>query len=410
MKRIRKTTLRHAPRALGALWLGIAILAANAFAADWPGWRGARRDGVSDETGLKWAWPAAGPKALWTAEVGKGFSSVAVAEGHVYTIGNKDDVDTVWCLDAKSGGVVWKHSYPSPLMPIAYEGGPGATPVVEGGRVYTLGKVGDCFCFDAAMGDVIWAKKFAPPPTTRDDYKVWWGFAGSPLIEGGVVILPVGTACVALDKLTGAVVWDNGPGRPGYSSPVAFEKNGARCFALLSGHEALAARVSDGRILWRIPWKTTWDQNAADVIVDGGKMLISTGHGVGCALFDITGEKPVEVWLNKDLKSELATPVLWRGRVFGFDEKKLCCLDWVTGKLAWRAGETRQGTPIVADGKLLALEENGEFVVVDAQASAFRPLARAKILPGRCWSAPALADGKLYARNAQGTLVCIAVR
>lgn len=404
------TILLPVRRMLAVMLLGAAILPSTSMAADWPGWRGARRDGVSAETGFKWTWPAAGPQARWTAEVGKGFSSVAVAAGRAYTLGNKDNVDTVWCLDVKSGDVVWKYSYPSPLLPIAYEGGPGATPVVDGGRVYTLGKAGDCFCLDAAKGGVIWSKKFAPPPTTPDDYKVWWGFAGSPLIADDLVILPVGTAGVALNKLTGKVVWDNGPGRPGYSSPVAFSRGGERCFALLSGHEALAARVNDGKILWHIPWKTTWDQNAADVIVSEGKMLISTGHGVGCALFDITGAQPKELWRCKNLKSELATPVLWQGHVYGFDGKKLACLEWATGKAAWSAEDTHQGSLIVVDGKLLALQEHGELLVAEACAKGYEPLARAKILTGRCWSAPAVADGRIYVRNAQGTLLCILVR
>lgn len=407
---MRITTLRPGHRAICILLLCVASLSPAAFAADWPGWRGPHHDGICDEANLKWSWPATGPEVRWRAEVGKGFSSVAVAQGRVYTLGNRDEVDTVYCLDAQTGDVIWKHAYPSPLQPIAYEGGPGATPVVAGGRVYTLGKSGDCFCLDGAKGSVIWSKKFAPPPTTRDDYKVWWGFAGSPLLEGDRVILPVGTAGVALNKLTGEVLWDNGPGRPGYSSPVAFMRGGERCFALLSGHEALAVRIRDGKILWRIPWRTTWDQNAADVLVDGGRMLISTGHGVGCALFDITGDKPAELWRNKNLKSELATPVLWRGHVYGFNEKKLCCLDWATGELKWSAPDTRQGSFIVVDGKLLALQENGELLVADAVTGAYQPLTHAQVLKGRCWSAPVLADGRIYARNALGTLVCIDVR
>src|ERR1051326_6804067 len=105
--------------------------ALNASAADWPQWRGPNREGVSSE---KVKWPAGGPKVIWKASVGTGFSSVSVSHGRVYTMGNEGEKDTIWCLDAAKGKPVWQHTYDSPLNPQYYEGGPGATPTVQGGR------------------------------------------------------------------------------------------------------------------------------------------------------------------------------------------------------------------------------------------------------------------------------------
>ena len=257
------------------------------------GWRGPARNGISSETGLNWQWPAEGPKVLWKASVGTGFSCIAVAGKRAYTLGNRDDIDTVYCLDAETGSELWKHSYPCKLDPKAYEGGPMATPAVEDGRVYTISKFGDCFCLNAETGAVIWSVKFEPPVRTEADYQAWWGFAGSILIAGDRLILPVGTAGLAVDKLTGKILWDNGPGYSGYSSPAQFEIGGQPCFAFVSGHEVVAASIADGQVRWKIPWKTTWDQNASDVIVADDKLFVSSGHGVGCGLFDLSTGSPI---------------------------------------------------------------------------------------------------------------------
>src|ERR1043166_2915544 len=100
------------------LWLLLPCLA-----DDWPQWRGSNRDCISKEE-ITTTWPADGPKVLWRASVGIGFSSVSVTQGRAYTLGNARDEETVWCLDATTGKIIWKHSYPSPLGPVYHEGGP----------------------------------------------------------------------------------------------------------------------------------------------------------------------------------------------------------------------------------------------------------------------------------------------
>lgn len=375
---------------------------------DWPSWRGPERTGISSET--DWSWPADGPKVLWRAEVGTGFSSCAVAQGRVFTMGNKNDTDTVFCLDAETGKEIWKYAYPSPLDPKAFEGGPLSTPTVDGERVYTLGKFGDCFCFETKTGRIIWQRKFGRPTATAADYKVWWGFAGSPAVAGDKLILPVGTAGTAVDKLTGKAIWDNGPGYSGYSSPVLFKTERQSCFAFVSGHEIVGGDVNTGQILWKIPWKTNWDQNASDVIVADGKLFISTGHSVGCAVYDISSGKPAELWRNKNMRTYLSTCILWKGFLYGFDDKQLRCLDWKTGEVRWSEPDLGVGSLILADDKLIALTENGTLLIAEATSASYKPLAKARILPGRCWSPPALSNGHLFARNANGEVVCLDLR
>src|SRR5689334_16833816 len=126
----------------GLLWL---LLLVNAPASDWPQWRGPNRDGTSPG---KINWPSGGPKTVWRAQVGTGFSSISVSHGRVYTMGNADEKDTIWCLDAANGKSIWQHTYSSALNPQYYEGGPGATPTVHDGRSFTISKWGDVFCLD----------------------------------------------------------------------------------------------------------------------------------------------------------------------------------------------------------------------------------------------------------------------
>lgn len=393
-----------------ALVLSSAFCPGRLSAADWPCWRGPSRNGISPETGLNWSWSATGPRVLWTAAVGKGFSSLAVAGGRVCTLGNRDNVDTVFCWDAETGRELWRHTYPSPLDPLSYEGGPSATPAVDGDRVYTLSKSGQVFCLEATTGKVVWSRTFEAPTRTKEDYRVWWGFAGSPLVLPDRLILAIGSTGLALDKLTGRTLWESGSGRPGYSSPVPFSRGQQSCLAFASGHEVVAADTQTGHVLWRFPWRTTWDQNAADVIIEGGRLLVSSGHGVGCALFEITSETPSEVWRNTNLRNEIGSSVLWQGQVYGYDFRQLRCLDWRSGQVVWAAPESRLGTVILADGMVLALEETGQLVVARASPEAFRPVTQSHVLSGRCWTAPALADGRLFVRNAGGDVVCLDLR
>src|ERR1041384_6108614 len=187
-----------------AFWGGTWLLVLSTAAADWPQWRGPNRNGISAET-ISATWPAAGPKILWRASVGTGFSSCSISQGRVYTMGNTNDRDTIWCLDARTGKELWRHTYPAALGPQYYEGGPGSTPTVYHGRVFTISKWGDVFCLDAAKGSVLWQRDLRQDKIQPNR----WGFAGSPLVWGDELILNAGGAGTALELRTGRVLWSN---------------------------------------------------------------------------------------------------------------------------------------------------------------------------------------------------------
>ncbi len=387
-----------------------AILAATGPRYDWPCWRGPERNGISRETAWSWQWSSNGPAVLWRGSVGKGFASLAVSNGRVYALGNAEDRDTVFCLAADTGAVLWRHSYPCELQPLSSEGGPGATPAVDGQRVFTFSKGGDLFCLDAENGQVIWSKQFAPWPYQEGDWRNTWRYAGSPLVAGDRLFLSLGQAGAAFNQRDGSVVWQSPAGHPGYSSPVPFRAGGDDALAFFSGHAIFGVERTSGRQLWNIPWKTLWDLNAADPIIHEGKMFVSSGNGVGCALFDIATQSPRELWRNKNLKSTINSAVLWQGYLYGFNDTHLSCISWASGEEQWSTRDVRKGSLIVAAEKLILLSETGKLVVAEASPKSYQPLAQAQILEGRCWTTPVLSHGRLLARNANGQVVCLDLR
>ena len=383
-------------------------LSAQGGGADWPCWRGPERNGISRETGWTHPWGATGPTVLWRAALGKGFSSFAVAEGRAYTLGNTDNTDTVFCLDAASGKTLWQHHYPCELQPLSYEGGPSATPAVDQGRVFTLSKSGDLFCFDAVSGNILWTKKFNLWPWLEGDWKNTWRYAGSPLVMGDRLILSIGQWGLALKVQDGSLIWASPVGHPGYSSPVPYRSAaGTAALVFFSGHALVGVDAEVGRPLWKLPWNTLWDLNAADPILHDGRLLVSSGNNVGCALFDVAADPPRELWRHKNLRTPMNGAVLWQNCVFGFDETRFVCLDWTTGQVRWEKPDLRRGSLILAEAKLILLDERGKLAILAASGDGYRPLAEATVLSGRCWTTPVLAHRRLYVRNAVGDAVCL---
>jgi outer membrane protein assembly factor BamB len=422
-----------------ALMLAVAALAAGAGQADdWPQWRGPNRDGVSKETGWLTTWPAEGPKRLWQAEVGTGYGTVSVSKGRLYVLGNTDNTDTVYCLDAATGASVWKHSYPC-LAKDERAGyhGPRATPTVDGDRVYTVSRHGHLFCLDAASGSVKWSKDMVndlggSEPVDGDDKG--WGYACSPLVEGKWLIVEAGgkgtsapepasaapgASVVALDKQTGKVVWKVGNDRAGYSSPVAFDLKGRRCLAVFTAGGPVVRLVKDGSELWRRDWKTAYEVNAATPIVNEGKLFISSGYNRGCALFDLNASPPAPVWQSKAMRNHCNSCVLWQGHLYGFDESQLKCLEWATGQVKWGENKYRKGSVLVADGKLILYSEDGKLGIAEATPAGYKELAFTQAIkvrssyPGKAerptWAVPVLANGRIYCRS-QDDLVCLDLR
>lgn len=386
---------------------GSMLFALTTSAADWPNFRGLDHNGISTETGWSAQWPATGPKKLWTAKVGTGFSSIAVSGGRAYVLGNAKDTNTLFCFDAASGTPVWNFSYKEKLDPKFYEGGPSATPTVADGRVYIFSKAGRADCLDAASGKELWSKNL---PTELKAKTPTWGFASSGFITDDLVLFNFGSAGTALDRKTGKIIWTSGGDEAGYSTAVPFKSGADSAVMFAIKEHVVALRPKDGKELWRFPWKTEYDVNAADPVAAGSKVFISSGYGHGCGLFDVSAQPPTKIWENKNIRNHFNSCVLWQGHLYGVDESELRCINLETGSVKWSDKVSGKGSLILADGKLIVLSERGELLVAPATPEGFKPAARAQVLGGKCWSSPALANGRIYCRNnVAGDVVCLDV-
>lgn len=387
------------------------LVAAAAPAEDWPQWRGPNHDGISQE-----AIPADLPDKLpikWTAEVGVGFSGVSVVGDRVFTMGNRtlsnEEKDTVWCLSARDGDEEWIRSYPCALDPLYYEGGPGATPTIAGDAVFTLSKKGHVHRLNLKSGKIEWSRDLV----ADHQFKLpEWSFAGSPLVDGDRLLLSVGRGGMALDIATGETLWISHPDTPGYATIVPYEAGGPSANRLIFTAKSLIGfNGATGKAAFEFPWTSSRDVNAADPLLVDNRILISSVSGA--ALIEPRGDKPEVIWEQKDLKWYFNPGVLIDGHVYSISgtthrPTELTCVDAATGKIVWIEPGFGSGG-LIAAGKTIIVFDNGMLTIFDASPGGFKPRLRQKILEGKCWTAPTLANGRIYCRNAAGQLACVAV-
>lgn len=407
---------------LGCFTIGCAvgvISGRQSRADDWPFFRGPNNNGVSTETNWIVQWPDAGPKIAWRRNVGIGASSVVVVGDRVVAFGSKRSTnkDLVSCISAVTGHVIWQFTYDSKFDARQFEGGTASTPTVDERFVYTLGYLGQLHCLDIQNGNVIWKRHLVDDFGGRYSS---WKFAGSPLVVDDRVICDTGgdgNSTVALDKKTGRKIWGVGDDLAGYATPIPFDHGGQKGVLVFKARALVAHDLHTGHELWRIPWKTYYDCNASTPSVAGDKLFVSTGYGgrsARGALFQLGSKVPTQIWLNQDLETKMNSAVVFEGYVYCVSERsggQLMCFDMRDGTVAWTEKRfARYGTLMIANGKLIVLDEKGELVIADATSDGYHELARAKVLDGRCWCMPVLAGGRIYVKNNMGSLVCLDVR
>ena len=376
-------------------------------AQDWENFRGPAYDGKYTEKGLNLDFSKAKPKRDWKANVKTGFSSITTSQGRVYTMGHSSGKDHVYCLDDKTGRTLWTKSYKGELQPNLYEGGPNATPTVHGYNLYTLGKHGQLYCWDAASGKEKWSVNISE----KYGYKApGWGFSSSPFIYGDLVIINAGSSGIAFNKDSGKLAWKSSGGKASYATPVPYDNGGQKSILLFTARNLSCINPTDGKKFWELAWKTSYDINSADPILYKGDIFISSGYGKGAGLVSVNNNSAKFVWTNKSMRNHFNSSVEVDGYIYGIDgntndrNTSIKCIRIEDGKEMWSEG-IGFGSLTLANDKLLVLREKGQLLSVDAKPDAYKENGRVQILGGKCWTSPIVSNGHLYARNAKGDLV-----
>jgi outer membrane protein assembly factor BamB len=402
---------------LSALFLIAAGLAAGQASAapsgsDWPQFRGPTANGISPEKGINKDWAAKPPKLLWKVDMTDGgYSGPAVANGILYIIDHSGDEDVVRALSMADGSEVWSYRY-TEAKPMDH-GFTRSTPTVKGGRVYTMSRLGLACCFEAKTGKVVWTRNLSSDFGSR---RPGWDYACSPVLDGKRLILCPGgdnAGIVALDKDTGATIWQGGGSVvSGYSTPVIAKIDGVRQYVFFTQRTVTGAADDDGKPLWSAPWRTGADVNAANPVVMGDTVYITSGYQHGCELLRIDASGATTVWQNKAMQAHFNTPLLLGGLLYGTgDPGFLMCLDPKTGEVKWKQPGFEKGGCVAVDGTIIALGgSNGDLYMAAIDPSAYKELGHiAGPLGGQSWTPPIVAEGKLIIRNTKA-IACLELK
>jgi len=389
--------------------LSLSILfLSSACADDWPQWLGPERNGTSTETGWNQNWKKEGLETLWTFEAGIGFTPPSIASGLLVTLGYDSGNDVVYCLKPESGEEVWSYSYPCGVHDYQHEGGPAAAPAIDGDRVYTYSRDGELFCFEIGTGRIVWRERLHDRIKAEEGL---FGYIGSPVVAGDLVIVDAGAAA-ALDKKTGELVWNSENFRTTCASPQLATLGGADVVSLFNATGLVLFEVGTGKEFSRKSWITPkFDTNTATPVFVDSKVFITSGYDRGYALLEIEGRKePGVLWKDEDARTYHNNFIPKEDHLYGFIEKDFVCLSVESGKILWRENLPVKGCQILVDGKFLIYSEKGELILAKADPKGYEELGRTHNLGGTCWTPPVLANGRIYLRNSKGKIVCLDAR
>ncbi len=384
--------------------------------ADWPHFLGPNRDGVYHGPPVDDSWADGGVPVVWSRPVGRGFSGPVVARDKLILFHRLGDREVVECLDANTGDRHWSFQYPAAYHDdFGFDNGPRSTPAISGQRVYTFGADGKLSCLDLDTGKKIWGVD------THRRFQVQKGFFGaasSPLVDGYRVLLNVGgrdsTGLVAFDRENGDVLWTASSDQASYSSPTLATIDGDHQALFFTRNGLIGVDPETGSVLFQFGWRARMQAsvNAATPLVIGNLVFLSASYRIGAVLLRIRGTDLAKVWSSDDvLSNHYATSVYWQGHLYGFHGRQeygpsFRCIELRTGKIRWSKDRLGAGTVTRVGNRLLVLTENGELSLVATDAQVFRRLASWPILTATVRAYPAVARGRVYARN-RDTLVCI---
>ena len=396
-------------------WIIVLMSRATARGDDWPQFLGPTRNSISTEVGLISSWSKDGPPLVWQKETGAGFAGAAVAGESLILFHRFGDEEVVECLEANTGKGRWKFSYATRYIDqFGFDPGPRATPLISNGKVYTLGAEGIFHCLDLDSGKKIWGRSLNEEFTVA---KGFFGVATSPLIEDELILVNVGgtdaAGIVAFARATGQEVWRATDHQASYSSPVAATLAGTRYAIFLTREGIVFLDPKTGTVKYNVRFRSRMNAsvNAASPVVADNTVFFSACYGPGAMLLQVGDNRFDKLWKNDEsMSNHYNTCVAHNGYLYGFHGRqesgaKLRCVELKTGLVKWTSERTGCGSLILADGKLIVLDEDGDLILVQPNPDSYKELARASVLSKPARGPIALANGRVYARDSK-KLVC----
>jgi len=379
---------------------------------NWPQWRGPNRDGISTETGLLKQWPANGPPLVWkVGGAGAGYSSLAIANGQIYTMGLRGDREYVIAFDVATGKQVWATAHGGAYRDSRGDG-PRGTPTIDGDTLYALGGNGDLSAMDTRTGRIIWTMNVL---LKFGGSNLKWGISESPLVMGEKVLVNAGgpgASVVALNKKDGSLIWKSQSDTAGYSSGMPVTVNNKTQVVFFTDRRAVGLDLNTGKFLWEYQRASNDVANVATPIVRGNRIFLSSDYGTGAGLVEVKADGSAsEVYFTKEMRNHHSSSILIGDYLYGFSSGILTAMRFDTGEVAWRDRSVGKGSLVFADGNLYALSEEGVVGLVEATPTGYREKGRFRIQQGSLptWTHPVIAGGRLYLRD-QDTIYAYDVR
>ncbi len=365
------------------------------------------------------AWESRPPEQLWRRPIGAGWSGFATCGDHAVTLEQRGDDEIVSCQSVATGDVEWTVSVPGRHETVLGGVGPRSTPTIAGGAVYSSGATGWLHAIDGASGRVLWKKNVLDDlgiDAAAHGLAVSWGRAGSPLVTESLVIVPGGgprqdgsaVSLVAYDRATGERRWTGGAEQISYVSPQTASIGGREIVFTVNESSVAGYDPTDGTELWRFEWPGHSNSDATCSqahVLDGGRIFVSKGYGVGAAAFELKpGDPPTfeAVWRQPGLlKTKFTNVTIHDGHAYGLSDGILECVSLTDGARRWKGGRYGQGQVLRVGGLLLVQAESGEVVVVDCSPEKHFVRGRLAAIDGQTWNNLCLTGDRLLVRNAE---------
>jgi len=386
--------------------------------SDWLQWGGPSRNFNTNSKGLASSWPATGPKRLWSRPLGGGHSAILASGNTLYTMYSQGAQEIVIALAADTGKTIWEYKYDAPPqagMDYEYGVGPHSTPLLVGDLLYTIGATGKLLALDKKTGKVAWTHDLW---TEYAGTKMGRGYSCSPIAYKNTVILTLGgpgQTLVAFNQKDGTVAWKNQTLDMSPSSPIIVNVDGQEQMIVFLGKVVAGIDPNNGNLLWSHPHVTEWGLNISTPVWGNDNLLfISSAYSGGSRVLRLTQKDgkttAEELWFHRRMRLHHGTAIRIGDYVFGssgdFGPAFLAAVNVKTGEIAYQDRSFPKSNLLLADGKLIILDEDGNLALATASPTELKVISKVSVMKNLAWTVPTLVGIKLYLRDRQ-TIVAL---